>query len=111
MSFSRKPVLTGERAVLRPFTEDDAPVMARILADPEVLRLTGSPTDGFEPDRLRSWYGSRNDHADRLDLGIVDRASGELVGEAVLNMGVPPVRAKPRTGGGTRSIAAAVSAS
>ncbi|MBP5863619.1 GNAT family protein [Streptomyces scabiei] len=85
MSFSRKPVLTGERAVLRPFTMDDAPVMARILADPEVVRLTGSPAEEFGADRLRSWYGSRNDHADRLDLAIVDRASGELVGEAVLN--------------------------
>ncbi|WP_328223115.1 GNAT family N-acetyltransferase [Streptomyces sp. NBC_00310] len=85
MSFSDKPVLTGERAVLRPFTEADASVMARILADPEVVRLTGSPTEEFGLERLRSWYGSRNDRADRLDLGIVDRASGELVGETVLN--------------------------
>ncbi|MDW8809718.1 GNAT family protein [Streptomyces scabiei] len=85
MNFSRKPSLTGERALLRPFTEADAPVMARILADPEVVRLTGSPAEEFGADRLRSWYGSRNDHTDRLDLAIVDRASGELVGEAVLN--------------------------
>ncbi|MEE1765969.1 GNAT family N-acetyltransferase [Streptomyces sp. SP18BB07] len=85
MSLFENPVLTGEKAVLRPFREDDAPVMARILADPEVVRLTGSPTERFELDRLRSWYGSRNDQTDRLDLGIVDRASGDLVGEAVLN--------------------------
>ncbi len=85
MSFSVKPVLTGERAVLRPFTEDDVPVMTEILRDPEVIRLTGSPTEEFAPDRLHSWYTSRNTQADRLDLGIVDRASGELVGEAVLN--------------------------
>ncbi|MEV0226332.1 GNAT family protein [Streptomyces sp. NPDC050704] len=83
--FSVKPVLTGERAVLRPFTEDDVPVMARILDDPEVVRLTGSPDEAFDMDRLRSWYGTRNDQDDRLDLGIVDRAGGELVGEAVLN--------------------------
>ncbi|MGW0184165.1 GNAT family N-acetyltransferase [Streptomyces sp. NPDC003362] len=85
MDFSEKPVLTGERAVLRPFTEDDVPVLARILADPEVIRLTGSPQEAFGLDRLRAWYGSRNEQTDRLDLGIVDRASGELVGEAVLN--------------------------
>ncbi|MFE1440987.1 GNAT family N-acetyltransferase [Streptomyces sp. NPDC058739] len=85
MDFSIKPVLTGERAALRPFTQDDVPVMARILADPEVLLLTGSPVEEFDPDRLRAWYGSRNEQGDRLDLGIVDRASGELVGEAVLN--------------------------
>ncbi|GHE62204.1 hypothetical protein GCM10017771_85510 [Streptomyces capitiformicae] len=111
MSFSEKPVLTGERTVLRPFTENDVPVMARILSDPEVIRLTGSPAEALGLDRLRSWYGTRNDQSDRLDLGIVDRASGELVGEAVLNMGVPPVRAKPRTGGGTRTTAAARSGS
>ena len=84
-NFSVKPVLTGERAVLRPFTEDDVPVMAEILNDPEVIRLTGSPAEEFGPDRLRAWYTTRNTQADRLDLGIVDRASGELVGEAVLN--------------------------
>ena len=83
--FSVKPVLRGERALLRPFTEEDVPVMARILSDPEVVRLTGSPEEEFGLDRLRAWYGSRNDQTDRLDLGIVDRASGELVGEAVLN--------------------------
>jgi RimJ/RimL family protein N-acetyltransferase len=85
MNFSVKPVLTGERAVLRPFTEDDVPVMAEILHDPAVIRLTGSPAEEFDPERLRSWYASRNSQVDRLDLGIVDRASGELVGEAVLN--------------------------
>ncbi|MDX2547179.1 GNAT family protein [Streptomyces sp. WI04-05B] len=85
MDFSVKPILTGERAVLRPFTEDDVPVMAGILTDPEVTRLTGSPAEPLDPDRLRSWYTTRSAQTDRLDLGIVDRASGELVGEAVLN--------------------------
>ena len=85
MNFSVKPVLTGERAVLRPFTEDDVPVMTGIVHDPEVIRLTGSPAEEFDAERLRSWYASRNSQVDRLDLGIVDRASGELVGEAVLN--------------------------
>ncbi|GAB2906169.1 GNAT family N-acetyltransferase [Streptomyces heilongjiangensis] len=85
MSFSEKPVLTGERAVLRPFTADDTPVMARILADPEVVRLTGSQDGPYDSERLRTWYGNRGEQTDRLDLGIVDRASGELVGEVVLN--------------------------
>ncbi|MFE6172330.1 GNAT family N-acetyltransferase [Streptomyces sp. NPDC056464] len=83
--FSVKPVLRGERALLRPFSKEDVPVLERILADPEVIRLTGSPDEEFGPERLRAWYGSRNDQSDRLDLAIVDRASGELVGEAVLN--------------------------
>jgi RimJ/RimL family protein N-acetyltransferase len=93
MSFSEKPVLTGERAVLRPFTVDDTPVMARILADPDVIRLTGSQDGAYDMERLRTWYGNRSEQTDRLDLGIVDRESGELVGEAVLNDWDEPNRA------------------
>jgi RimJ/RimL family protein N-acetyltransferase len=85
MSFSVKPVLTGENALLRPFTGDDVQAMTRILSDPEVIRLTGSPVEELPAERLRAWYGSRNEQTDRLDLAIVDRASGDVVGEAVLN--------------------------
>ncbi|MEE6271780.1 GNAT family protein [Georgenia sp. MJ206] len=87
-----KPVLVGERAVLRPFAPDDAAVMAEILRDPELNRLTGSVHSTAEAraaapdlDRLRQWYGTRNDQPDRLDLAVVDRATGMLVGEVVLN--------------------------
>ncbi|MCW3842192.1 GNAT family N-acetyltransferase [Micromonospora yasonensis] len=84
--FSIKPTLTGERVVLRPLTADDAVVFQTILADPEVIRLTGSPPDDrLDPDRLRDWYGSRSAQTDRLDLAVVDRATGECVGEVVLN--------------------------
>ncbi|MEV8430251.1 GNAT family N-acetyltransferase [Streptomyces chartreusis] len=82
--FSVKPVLTGGRTVLRPFTEDDAAVMAEIIEDPEVVRFTGDPSEEFSLERLRSWYGSRSAQNDRLDLAVTDRATGELVGEVVL---------------------------
>ncbi|MFE5185368.1 GNAT family N-acetyltransferase [Streptomyces sp. NPDC056628] len=82
--FSVKPVLTGERTVLRPFTEDDAAVMAEIIEDPDVVRFTGEPPAGLTEERLRSWYGSRSGQTDRLDLAVTDRATGELVGEVVL---------------------------
>ncbi|MBO1333173.1 GNAT family N-acetyltransferase [Streptomyces sp. VRA16 Mangrove soil] len=83
-AFAHKPVLTGERTVLRPFTEADAATMAEIVADPEVLHGTGGGcADAFPPERLRAWYGSRGAQPDRLDLAVTDRATGELVGEVV----------------------------
>ncbi|MEU1254064.1 GNAT family N-acetyltransferase [Streptomyces chartreusis] len=82
--FSVKPVLTGDRTVLRPFTEADATVMAEIIEDPEVVRFTGEASEEFPMERLRSWYGSRSAQNDRLDLAVTDRATGELVGEVVL---------------------------
>ncbi len=92
--FSVKPTLIGERAVLRPIAlEQDAAVLREMLRDPEALKLTGSmngPDDMPDWDaaaeaRFLDWYGTRNDQVDRLDLVVVDRASGQAVGEAVLN--------------------------
>lgn len=58
------------------------------------MRLTGSahsteetrqPMSPTEREGVAQIYRSRNDQADRLDLAVVDRASGVLVGEVVLN--------------------------
>jgi RimJ/RimL family protein N-acetyltransferase len=93
--FSVKPTLTGARVVLRPFRAEDIPAMLEALADPEVLRLTGSVHDSVqdaetvlgpgEAASLRRYYAGRNEHQDRLDLAIIDKASGQCVGEVVLN--------------------------
>ncbi|MFF3013428.1 GNAT family N-acetyltransferase [Streptomyces sp. NPDC057939] len=83
--FAHKPVLTGERALLRPFTEADAITMAGIIEDPEVVRYTFEPSDEFTLEGLRAWYGSRSDQTDRLDLAVTDRTTGLLVGEVVLH--------------------------
>lgn len=88
-----KPTLEGDLVVLRPFDVADVDVMARILADPEVLRLTGSVTSTEEihrasplaDDRTREWYASRAQVDGRLDLAVVGRASDTVVGEVVLN--------------------------
>ena len=91
--FAVKPTLLGERTVLRPFTGADIAAMGPVLADPEVLRLTGSVHTTREAtsrppvltERELEWYRTRKDQPDRLDLAIVDLASDECVGEAVLN--------------------------
>jgi len=91
--FSDKPTLTGPRVVLCPFTAADIEAMGPVLADPDVLRLTGSVHTTAETltaaarldERTRRWYETRNEQTDRLDLALVDAVTGRCVGEAVLN--------------------------
>ncbi|MEU9597474.1 GNAT family protein [Streptomyces sp. NPDC048109] len=92
MDFSVKPVLTGDRTVLRPFTEADAERMWEIVNDPEVAHFTGAPSRELTPRVLRDWYGTRSAQPDRLDLAVTDPADGELLGEVVLHDWVPEDR-------------------
>jgi len=96
--FATKPTLTGERVILRPYIDADLPALREAMADPDLLRLTGSIHDeaeAFQPvspeeEQFRlDWFNSRNDTDDRLDLAIVDKSSGDCVGEAVLNQWDP----------------------
>jgi RimJ/RimL family protein N-acetyltransferase len=87
-----KPTIRGHLVTLRPFRDGDVEVMAQVLGDPEVRRLTGSVATSHEAeqpepldDRLRDWYATRNEQPDRLDLAVEDRTTGRLVGEVVLN--------------------------
>ncbi|MEU9123306.1 GNAT family protein [Streptomyces sp. NPDC048506] len=84
--FLGKPTLTGERVLLRPVTADDVPALLPMFRDTEATRLTGSHGED-EPDetRLRAWYDTRWHQNDRLDLAVVERATGDVIGEAVLN--------------------------
>ncbi|MFJ6082810.1 GNAT family N-acetyltransferase [Streptomyces sp. NPDC092369] len=90
--FAVKPVLTGDRTVLRPFTAADADGIWEIVQDPEVVRFTFEPSTELTPERLRPWYGSRADAPDRLDLAVTDPATGELLGEVVLYEWDPAAR-------------------
>lgn len=82
--FSVKPVLTGDKVILRPFTAADATEMIAMIDDPEAAHFMGNPRSALTEERLRAWYGSRDTPDDRLDLAVVDRHSGTLVGESVL---------------------------
>jgi RimJ/RimL family protein N-acetyltransferase len=86
ISLAQKPVLEGELVTLRPVKPADAVGLG--AADPEANRLTGSHGTATLAE-LENWYATRADFDDRVDLAIIDRASGEYVGEVVLNDLVP----------------------
>jgi RimJ/RimL family protein N-acetyltransferase len=96
--FATKPTLTGERVTLRPYTDADLPGLRAAMADLDVLKLTGSvhseaealaPVTPEQEQARLAWFKSRNDTDDRLDLAVVDQATGGCVGEAVLNQWDP----------------------
>lgn len=82
--FADKPTLTGDLVVLRQLDEGDYEALQAAMDDPDVARLTGSHVEIGE-EQAREWMRTRKDQTDRLDLAIVDKASGAVVGEAVLN--------------------------
>ncbi|MFT4413299.1 GNAT family N-acetyltransferase [Fredinandcohnia humi] len=85
VDLSKKPIILGEKVILRPFKFEDLPYIEECLKDPEVIKLTGSTSD-FDRESVIHWYNTRNDQEDRLDLAIVDKSLNILVGEAVVNL-------------------------
>ncbi|MEM7340797.1 MAG: GNAT family N-acetyltransferase [Actinomycetota bacterium] len=78
------PTIEGQLVLLRPFTPDDLPTAWEMITDPVGNDLTAT-TDEFSYDQITAWYLSRDEHADRVDLAIVERATGEFAGEVVLS--------------------------
>lgn len=94
IDFSNKPVLEGEKVILRPFQGEDWREMLAILDEPELRRLTGSvideeeavmPTSEEEAEKIKVWYQTRNEKTDRLDLAVMDKERNEIAGEVVFN--------------------------
>ncbi len=92
IDFTVKPTIVGELVVLRPVAVGDVPTLHELMADREVSRLTGSIHSDEESD-ARRWSVAeleevyrRWTHADdRVVWVIVDRSTGDVVGESVLN--------------------------
>ncbi len=80
-----KPTLVGERVILRPVSADDAPGLLDLVSDDEGNRLTATHDLQLTLESAQGWYGSRGEEDDRLDLAVVDKATGEYAGEVVLN--------------------------
>lgn len=82
VSFLGKPTIEGRLVILRPVQVADAAGLAAL--DKETLRLTGTHRN-HTLEELKEWYRSRAEHEDRLDLSIIEKATGEWAGEVVLN--------------------------
>ncbi len=80
-----KPTLIGELVTLRPVAPADAPGLLDLVADEEGNRLTGTRGLDLTEEAARTWYGTRGDQDDRIDLAVVEKATGEYAGEIVLN--------------------------
>jgi RimJ/RimL family protein N-acetyltransferase len=92
-SFADKPTIEGERIVLRPLVAADAAALPADLDDLEARRLTGTHRE-FSPADVERWATGRSDGDSRIDLAIVERAtgSGRARGLGVQPAGDPRLR-------------------
>ena len=80
-----KPTIEGDRVQLRPIVAADAEAMWEMVNDPESNDLTQTPPGSFTLERIAEWCTGRADADERLDLAIIERATGQWAGEVVLN--------------------------
>jgi RimJ/RimL family protein N-acetyltransferase len=79
-----KPTIVGELVTLRPLDGSDADAVWDMVNDAESGDLTAT-TERFEWQQIVDWCASRSLQDHRLDLAVVENATGEFAGEVVLN--------------------------
>lgn len=79
-----KPTLVGQRVTLRPMASDDADMVWEMVHDPEGNDLTVTAA-AFTREQIDQWCATRATAPERLDLVVVERATGVAAGEVVLN--------------------------
>jgi RimJ/RimL family protein N-acetyltransferase len=84
ISFADKPTLTGDLVHLRPLTTADVPAVMVGLGDAESNRLTGTHAS-FTAEQVATALAEWAARDDRIDLAIIERATGQHAGEVVLN--------------------------
>jgi RimJ/RimL family protein N-acetyltransferase len=83
-AFRHQPTLMGERVRLEPLGPAVLSGYWQMLQDPEGQRLTGTHAE-FTLEQTEGWLRSRADQHDRADWAAIELATGEFVGEVVLN--------------------------
>ena len=82
--------LLSERLLLRPFEPDDAPAAHRVYSDPSVMRWVGAGPV-LRPQQTEAMLAGYINHQRRYGFSfwaVIERASGELIGDAGLYMRV-----------------------
>lgn len=83
-AFREQPTLIGPRVRLQPLTVEVLEDYLRAMADPEVVRLTGTH-GSFDRAGVERWLATRPDQHDRADWAAIRIDDGAFLGEAVLN--------------------------
>jgi [ribosomal protein S5]-alanine N-acetyltransferase len=80
------PTLTGKRVTLRPITLADTPALFAIFGDPEVMRYwSTSPFAALgDAEALAKKIIGGYEEASFLQLGVVEKASGLLIGTCTI---------------------------
>jgi RimJ/RimL family protein N-acetyltransferase len=78
------PELVADSLVLSQLDENYFDAYCKLIADPISQHWTVT-TETFSDEQLMSWLKSRPGQPDRLDWAIVDKVTGQLLGEIVLN--------------------------
>jgi len=84
-----QPVFETERLVLRPFTLDDAPDVARLAGDPLIADTTAKLPHPYENKHAESWIGTHAEGFEKgtlLNVAITDREDGVLYGTTGLSI-------------------------
>ena len=82
------PHLVGTLVTLRRYQPDDAAALWEMVNEPEGAMLTAT-TDTFTKPQIEEWVLKVAHAQDRLDLVVVENATGEYAGEVVFNAYVP----------------------
>ena len=78
------PELVADSLVLSQLDENYFDAYCKLIADPISQHWTVTSAT-FSDEQLMSWLKSRPGQPDRLDWAIVDKVTGQLLGEIVLN--------------------------
>lgn len=79
-----KPTIVGRLVTLRPLDAGDVDALWEAVQDPESLDLTATTTS-FTYEQIAEWCATRAAAPNRIDLAIVEQATGLWAGEVVLN--------------------------